>query len=486
MGDSFGAVVIAYGASALEHRIILTTLSHTRIELGRVFAPAFRRLAPSAPNDVPMKEAWRPGKAHARVSSVAKKGRSDGEGHVRTRKDGTAEARYLIPRALRPALGGRTYLYFYGRTEKEVKKERQKAIEDLIRRGPRALDVDRITFGQWLERWLEGPLRNSVSEGTHGFYSYRAKTYLIPALGRVRLRDLTAEHLDSLYTDLARGKSPSGKPLSPVTIGRIHATARVALQRAARKGLLAENPARYAEPPRVEKKERTTITAEDLSRFFEAAAGERLEALWIVWILTGLRPGEILGLKWSDVRLEDDGASGELLIRRSWSATRTGAYMRETTKTGKGRPVTLLPEAAAALKDHRARYLEERMRYGTLWEAAWRENPEYRDLVFPSTAGTPIDHTNLNRQHFKPLLRRAGLPDMRPYDIRHTFATLWVESGEPTEVLQKILGHASIRLTIDTYTKVSPRYQRESFGRFGEGLGRSSRGKDRGGESVES
>jgi integrase len=408
---------------------------------------------------------------------VAKKGRSDGEGTVRTRADGTVEARYLIPKEMRPALGGRTYLYFYGRTEREAKRKRSAAEADLIRRGPKALDLDRVTFGEWLERWLDGPLKGSVSEGTYGFYEYRAKTYLVPALGSVRLKDLTAEHLDGLYADLARGKgTPSGKPLSPVTIQRIHATARVALQRAAKKGVIPYNPARDADPPRAEKQIRTTLDLEGVSRFFSAAKGARLEALWIVWCMTGLRPGEILGLKWEDVRLpERPGEEGELIVRRSWSATRTGAYMRETTKTSEWRPVTLLPEAASALQFHRSRYLEELVRSRPVWEAAWREEPKFRDLVFPSTAGTPILHGNLNRQHFKPLLRKAGLPDMRPYDLRHSFATLWIESGEPAEVLQKVLGHSSIKLTIDTYSHLSPRFQRESFGRFGKGLRAGSR-----------
>ena len=190
-----------------------------------------------------------------------------------------------------------------------------------------------------------------------------------------------------------------------------------------------------------------------------------------MWCLTGLRPGEVYGLKWFDVRLPKDNSDGELLIRRSWSATRTGAVMRETTKTGKGRPVSLLPEATAAMSSHRTHYLEELVRYRDLWEEAWAKNPEYRDLVFPSRAGTPLDHGNVNRQQFKKLLRKAGLPPMRPYDIRHTFATLWVESGESAEVLQKVLGHSSITTTINTYSHLSPRYQRESFGRFGDSLG---------------
>jgi integrase len=146
--------------------------------------------------------------------------------------------------------------------------------------------------------------------------------------------------------------------------------------------------------------------------------------------------------------------------------------MRETTKTGVGRPVSLLPEAAAALSAHRARYREELVKYRLIWEQTWAKSPEYRDLVFPSKTGTPLDHVNLNKQQFKKLLKKAGLPPMRPYDIRHSFATLWMESGESADVLQKVHGHSSISTTINTYSHLSPRYQRESSGRFGDALGR--------------
>ena len=112
------------------------------------------------------------------------------------------------------------------------------------------------------------------------------------------------------------------------------------------------------------------------------------------------------------------------------------------------------------------------MRYRESWNAAWQKDPRYVDLVFPSIAGTPMSHSNLNRRHLKPLLERAGVPPMRPYDLRHTFATLWLESGESVKILQEILGHS--RITLDTYAHVTPHMQREAFGRFGQGFSSSS------------
>ena len=163
-----------------------------------------------------------------------------------------------MPQEYRAAVG-RTYLYFYGKTEKEAKRKRSKALADLIKNGPRAFDARRITFGEWLERWIDS-LPGTVAENTRGFYEHRARTYLKPALGNVKLSELTAEHLDGLYRDLARGKgTPSGRALAPSTVGQVHSTARVALGRAAKKGVIPHNVARDADPPRVVKKERPTL-----------------------------------------------------------------------------------------------------------------------------------------------------------------------------------------------------------------------------------
>jgi integrase len=154
------------------------------------------------------------------------------------------------------------------------------------------------------------------------------------------------------------------------------------------------------------------------------------------------------------------------MVRRSLSSTHDGLVFRETTKTGKGRIVYLLPPVVQALRAHRKRQLEEQLKYNG--------QQENRGLVFPSKLGTPMSANNLSRRHFKPLLKLAGLPDVRLYDLRHTFATLWLDSGEHPKILQEILGHSRISVTLDTYSHVVPHMQREAMGRFGERFRASS------------
>jgi integrase len=376
---------------------------------------------------------------------MARKKRAKGEGTIRKRSDGLWEARLSIP--------GRNPKSFYGKTQAEALRKRDEAKAGLG--GGLDFDPDRLTLGEYMERWLEGPLKRSVATSTYEGYAYRARRYIIPTLGDIKLKDLTAEHLDGLYEQ----KSASG--LSPRSVTFIHSTVRVALQRAVKKRLIPYNVARDAEPPKQVRREYTTLSREQLGAFFKAAAEaeDRFEALFITGALAGLRPGELLGLKWNDLKLPEEGP-GEATIRRSLSATPKGPLMRETTKTGKGRAVFLLPEVVAALRTHRKRQLEERMKYKGLWED--------HGLVFPSSTGTPMSHNNLNRRHFKPLLKKASLPDIRPYDLRHTFATLWLEAGEHPKILQEILGHSRIALTLDTYSHVAPHMQREAMRRFGE------------------
>jgi integrase len=378
------------------------------------------------------------------------------QGTIRKRPNGLWEARLSIS-------GQYETKSFYGKTQAEARRKREEVRKALEVGHP--LDTQRQTVGEYLEEWIEGPLKGSVALKTYADYAWICRKHLIPEIGRVRLSKLTAEDLDRLYA------RKSGAGLGPRTVGYIHATVRVALQRAVKKRLIPYNVARDAEPPPLgPKKERTTLSLAQVANFFKAAAEaeSRFEALFIVAVLAGPRPGELLGLKWPDLVLPDKpNTPGEARIRRAVSLVWGTPHLRETTKTGKGRPVHLLPEAVAALKAHRLRYLEERLRYAEVWNATWRAEPHYEDLVFPSLNGGPMDRDNLAARHFKPLLKRAQLPDIRLYDLRHTFATLWLESGEHPKILQEILGHSRISITLDTYSHVTPHMQREAMGRFG-------------------
>jgi integrase len=144
-------------------------------------------------------------------------------------------------------------------------------------------------------------------------------------------------------------------------------------------------------------------------------------------------------------------------------------------KTGKHRPVHLFPEVVTALKAHRKRYLEERVMHAATWESLWAQKPDLEGLVFPSIAGGIMLRSNLGARHFKPVLAKAGLPkEVRLYDLRHTFATLWVESGEDLKVLQEVLGHSRYETTANRYVHPSRRAHKEAMARFGERFRRPS------------
>ncbi len=388
---------------------------------------------------------------------MGKKGRSSGEGHVRYRpSDNIWEARLYVPVKMRPAYGGQRTLSFYGRTESEALQKRGAAKEDM-REGAGSKD---LTFGRYLARWLSHlDAMGTVAESTASDYCYYAERILIPRLGHMPLVDLSPEDLDLLYARLVK------EGVGARTINHAHATARVALQRAAKKRLIRTNPARDADPPRysTDEREYDILSREEVGRFFEAAAslGDRFEAFFVVAVLSGARPAELRALAWQDTGLDS------LTIRRTASQTRTGApEIRNTTKTRKARVVPLMPEAANALKAHRARQNAERLALGDLWED--------RGLVFPDSQGNVMRRENLSRRHMKPVLQKAGLSSStRIYDLRHTFATLWMESGEDATTLQGILGHARITTTMDKYVHPTDKARRDAMGRFGAGFGGS-------------
>jgi len=201
-------------------------------------------------------------------------------------------------------------------------------------------------------------------------------------------------------------------------------------------------------PAKNTKKEMHPFTAEQARTLLKAVRGDRLEALYVLAVSTGLRLGELLGLRWQDVDLE----SGTLSVRQQLVRTKSDGLCFTTPKSARGRrSVKLTPKALRVLEAHREQQLEHKQTLPDLWND--------RGLVFTSTVGTPLDPSNLTYHTFQPLLRRIGFPKIRFHDLRHTCATLLLGRNVNPKIVQEMLGHANISETMDTYSHVLPSMQ---------------------------
>jgi integrase len=213
---------------------------------------------------------------------------------------------------------------------------------------------------------------------------------------------------------------------------------------------VARNVCDAVRPPKVQAKEMRALSPEEARQLLTGAVGDPLEALYILAVTVGLRQGELLGLKWQDVDLD----AGRLQVRRSIARVNGHGWLEQEPKSASSRrSVALTPLAVAALQRHRQRQLERRLK-----ALAWEDN----GFVFANEVGRPMTPQNLTKRSFHPLLERAGLPRMRFHDLRHTAATLLLAQGVHPKIVQEMLGHASISLTLDTYSHVTPSLQAEA------------------------
>jgi integrase len=373
--------------------------------------------------------------------------RGNGEGSITRRKDGLYMARYTVQTAT-----GAKRKALYGKTRSEVAAKLSKALAD--REGGLTYDAGKQTVGEYFARWLSNSVRDTVRQRTYERYESIVRVHLVPAIGSVKLKTLTPDHVRGLY----REKLDSG--LAARTVLHIHRVLSKALKQAVDDGLIPRNAAASVKSPQPRGEEIRPLNREQVRVFFEAAREDRLEALYVLAVTAGLRRGELQGLKWEDVDLS--GTTGTLQVRRTLSEPR-GGYIFEAPKSGKGRNIRLTRKATSALREHRKRQLEERMRLGTLWRD--------HGLIFPSGAGTPLSGGNLNRA-FKALLKHAGLPPMiRFHDLRHTCATLLLRQGVNPKFVQELLGHGDVSLTLNVYSHVLPDMGDTAAGAMDDALG---------------
>lgn len=335
--------------------------------------------------------------------------------------------------------------FVYGRTQAEVRARLTPIKRDLQQSVPPI--TGSLKLGQYLNQWLVESAKPTVRDST--FVSYRAivRNHLVPRMGTVKIAKLTPEMVERFLNErLAAG-------FSPRRVQFFHAVLRRALNRALKAGYVGRNVATLVDPPRVPHKEIQPLTPSQARILLVAARGDRLEALISVALALGLRQGEALGLRWEDVDFE----SGLIHVRFELQRLE-GQYRLVELKTRRShRTVAMPPYIARKLREHEARKREERILLGPEWHES--------DFVFTSQIGRPLSGTYVTHA-FQRLLKRAGLPKRRFYDLRHSCATLLLVQGVPARVVMEILGHSQIGLTMNTYTHVLPELGRDAASRM--------------------
>ena len=310
----------------------------------------------------------------------------------------------------------------------------------------------------YLKEWVAG--KKASPRTLHDYRSIIERYVTDHVIGRVRLDQLAPVGIRAFY------KSLQERGLSPRTVQSVHGILHSALEQAVEDGVIPRNPAKLARRAleKVQRSEKQVLSVEQARVFMKQVQGDRFAALWLLLLDTGLRPGEALGLKWSDL---DDG--NVVRVQRSLNDPRgKGEPWRfgpPKTKAGI-RSIPLMPSTVAALREHRKRQIAEQLSVGEKWGVGTEPN-----MIFTTSVGTYISRSNLHRRHFKPILRAAGLPDMRIYDLRHSAATILLSLGENPKVIQERLGHSDIAITLNVYSHVLEGMQQQATARYAEALG---------------
>jgi integrase len=366
------------------------------------------------------------------------KKRAQGEGSVYKRKDGLWVAQVTIQ-------GKHVSKYFKMQSEARIwlQSTRTQIQDGLTLAGAQTFLKD------FLEHWLKS-YASSVRPNTIRSYAGVIQYHILPALGNIKLKDLSIDRIQMFYNN----ETENGT--SPRMVQYIHSVLRRSLNFALRWGLLVRNPALGAIRPKLLKTEMKTLNGDQVRVFLSAAKGTRNEALFWIAVSTGLREGEILGLKWSDL----DWKTKRLQVKRQLQRLKSEGLVLTEPKSAAGKRLIILSSATlTVLQKHLNLQQEEKMFAGENWQ----EN----DLIFPSTLGTPLDPSNMSKD-FKDTLKMARLPNIRFHDLRHTAASLMLLQGIHPKIVQERLGHSDISLTLNTYSHVIPTMQEEAAEKMDE------------------
>lgn len=378
--------------------------------------------------------------------------RGNGEGTILKRKDGKGwQGQVTIGRD--PETGKLKRVTYYGKTQKEVQQKINKAISEL--NDGTFIKPHTVTFGEWADKWLEDYKRPpNVKLSTYVSYEMLIRQHLKPKLGSVLLKDLNSEVLQKFYNEqVANGRSDGKGGLSPKTLRNLHNMIHECLQQAVYNNLIHRNISEATNLPKCSnKKEIRVLSKDEMQRFLRIISKERLKCAYILLLGSGIRLGELLALKWSDINFESGIMSINKTLNRlktldENSPTKTRLIFQEP-KTDKGkRLIPLSPKILDELLLHKSRQDDEK----ELAEGIFNDI----DLVFCSTIGTPIDPRSLIR-NLHNICKNSGIKRINIHAMRHTYATRLLEANQHPKIVQELLGHSNISMTLDIYSHVMP------------------------------
>ena len=368
-----------------------------------------------------------------------------------------------------PGTGQQIRKTYTGKTQKEV-REKMQAAAVAVQDGD-FFEPSKMTVAQWLDLWLK-EYSADWKYKTKEKYEAVCRVHLKPALGASRLAKLTTPQIQSFYNELGRTgkvtkkKDKDGKeierkePLSPKSVRLVHGVLSKALNTAVRVGYIKHNPAELCTTPKLEKKEISPLTDEQIKEFMALCENEEYGRIYKLILFTGLREGEALGLTWDCV----DFTRNELKINKQLQRQGESDVL-VSLKNSKPRYLTAPAFVMQLLKDERIHQLEQRLAAGEAWQS-WKSAEEMKNaLVFVKDDGSCITAAALY-QRYKHIVEQIGAPDSRVHDLRHTYAVLSLQNGDNVKTVQGNLGHATAAFTLDVYGHVSEKMKEDSAARM--------------------
>jgi integrase len=372
-------------------------------------------------------------------------------GHIRRQSKKSWEIVIELPRD--PATGRRRQHF---ETVRGSKKDAERRLGELINSLDRGgfVQPSRITLGQWLGTWLESCVVPNLKAQTADSYISEIRVHLVPALGAVPLQRLTPQHLQDYYARALReGRTDGTGGLSASTVRYHHRILHRALKQAVKMGYLGRNVTDAVDPPRLQRRVMPTMAREDIPRFLEAARDNFYFIVFYTALFTGMRLGELLGLRWCDVDLDMGHISVVQSLYKRAGVCKIGAPKSRSSR----RRITLSVSLIEILSRHRM----EQEAQGIMLGRPLQET----DLVFAYPGNRPLDPSTVTHA-FARVLKEAGLNRIRFHDLRHTHGTLLLVAGVNPKIVSERLGHSSVAFTMDVYSHVVPGLQETAAERF--------------------